>query len=46
MINGMNLLLMSLALLGLLAVALPLAWPQRGHELEEFDNDLKRRRPH
>jgi hypothetical protein len=37
-----NVLLVALAVLGLLAVALPLAWPQSGHELEAFDDDLRR----
>ncbi len=41
MFSELDFLLASVAVLGLLAVVLPLAWPQSGHEYQEFDDDLR-----
>ncbi len=42
MSGNLDFLLLSVAILGMLSVALPLAWPQAGHEQEDLDNDLRR----
>ena len=41
MFGELDFLLVSLAILGLVAVVLPLAWPQSGHEYEEYDDELR-----
>lgn len=44
MVYSLDLLLVSLAVLGLIAAVVPLLWTQSGHEYQEFDDDLRSRR--
>lgn len=41
MVHNLDPLLLSLAVLGLIAALVPLLWTQSGHEYEEFDDDLR-----